>query len=106
MPARQVDQENVNDAPGWMPGTALGRDAPAAFQAMARGIARIPGVATPDNSAPVLASMALDAKWASLRDGAFVVRGKLTGVHPIAQDPARERRLWAATAELLAQVRT
>ncbi|WP_433360596.1 SDR family NAD(P)-dependent oxidoreductase [Actinoplanes sp. CA-142083] len=87
--------------PGWMPGTALGRDAPAPLQAIMRGISRIPGVATPANSGPILASMALDPKWASLRDGAFVVRGKVTEVHPIAHDPARERRLWEATAELL-----
>ncbi|MBL7259591.1 SDR family NAD(P)-dependent oxidoreductase [Paractinoplanes lichenicola] len=87
--------------PGWMPGTALGRDAPAAAQAVARGIARIPGVATPESSGPQLASLALDAKWANLRDGAFVVRDRLTEVKPIAIDRARERRLWSATTELL-----
>ncbi|GAB2605823.1 short-chain dehydrogenase [Paractinoplanes abujensis] len=87
--------------PGWMPGTALGRDAPAAVRAVARGIARIPGVATPESSGPQLASMALDAKWANLRDGAFVVRDRLAPVEPVAHDRARERRLWAATSELL-----
>ncbi|MFC7277026.1 SDR family NAD(P)-dependent oxidoreductase [Paractinoplanes rhizophilus] len=91
--------------PGWMPGTALGRDAPAGLRAVMRAIARIPGVATPASSGPILASMALDPKWASLRDGAFVVRGKVTEVHAMAQDRARERRLWDATAELLSQVR-
>jgi NAD(P)-dependent dehydrogenase (short-subunit alcohol dehydrogenase family) len=87
--------------PGWMPGTALGRGAPAAAQAIGRGVARLPGVATPQRSGPVLASIALDDRWAHLRDGAFVVRDTVTEVRPIARDRDRERRLWAATAELL-----
>jgi hypothetical protein len=61
----------------------------------------VPGVSTPERSGPLLASMALDDRWAHLRDGAFVVKTKLTEVHPIAQDRAREKRLWEATAELL-----
>jgi hypothetical protein len=36
--------------PGWMPGTALGRGAPAAFQAMGRALGRLPGVSTPQRS--------------------------------------------------------
>ena len=87
--------------PGWMPGTALGRGAPAAFQAMGRALARIPGVSTPRRSGPLLAAMAVDDKWAHLRAGAFVVKTKLTEVQPIAHDRDRERRLWEATAELL-----
>ncbi|MEV6345199.1 SDR family NAD(P)-dependent oxidoreductase [Actinoplanes sp. NPDC051851] len=87
--------------PGWMPGTALGRGAPPAAQAVMRGIARIPGVATPERSGPVLAAMALDAEWAHLRDGAFVVRDEVREVFPVARDRDRESRLWAATAELL-----
>jgi short chain dehydrogenase len=87
--------------PGWMPGTALGRDAPAAAQALMRGIARLPGVATPQTSGPQLAAMALDDKWAALRDGAFVVRGKPAQPRPVANDRVRERRLWEATGELL-----
>ncbi|WP_433604946.1 SDR family NAD(P)-dependent oxidoreductase [Dactylosporangium sp. CA-139114] len=89
--------------PGWMPGTALSRDAPAAFQAVGRALGRLPGVATPRRSGPQLASIALDERWSHLRDGAFVVRGKVTEVRPIAHDRDRERRLWAATAELLAR---
>lgn len=88
--------------PGWMPGTSLGRGAPAAAQAIGRGLARLPGVATPERSGPVLASIALDDQWAHLRDGAFVVRDKVADVRPIAHDRDRERRLWDATAELLA----
>jgi NAD(P)-dependent dehydrogenase (short-subunit alcohol dehydrogenase family) len=88
--------------PGWMPGTSLGRGAPAAAQAIGRGLARLPGVATPERSGPVLASIALDDQWAHLRDGAFVVRDKVAEVRPIAHDRDRERRLWDATAELLA----
>ncbi|MET7283707.1 SDR family NAD(P)-dependent oxidoreductase [Kribbella sp. NPDC005582] len=87
--------------PGWMPGTALGRGAPAAFQAIGRALGRVPGVSTPERSGPLLAAMAVDDKWANLRDGAFVVKTKLTEVQPIAQDVDRERRLWDATAELL-----
>lgn len=87
--------------PGWMPGTALGRGAPEAVQAMSRALARLPGVSTPQRSGPLLASMALDQKWAHLRDGAFVVRTTLTEVHPIAHDRDRELRLWDATVELL-----
>ncbi|QUQ63963.1 SDR family NAD(P)-dependent oxidoreductase [Kutzneria sp. CA-103260] len=87
--------------PGWMPGTALGRGAPAAAQAMSRALGRVPGVSTPERSGPLLASMALDDKWAHLRDGAFVVKTKLTEVQPVAHDRERERRLWEATAELL-----
>jgi NAD(P)-dependent dehydrogenase (short-subunit alcohol dehydrogenase family) len=87
--------------PGWMPGTGLGREAPAAFQAIARGIARLPGVATPERSGPALASVALDDRWSGLRDGAFVVRDTVIEVQPVAQDRDRERRLWEATAQLL-----
>lgn len=87
--------------PGWMPGTALGRDAPPAARAVMRAISRIPGVSTPQRSGPMLAAVALDPRWAGLRDGAFVLKDRLTEVQPVAQDPARERRLWQATAELL-----
>ena len=87
--------------PGWMPGTALGRGAPAALQAMSRALGRMPGVSTPQRSGPLLAAMALDERWAHLRDGAFVLKTKLTEVQPVAHDRDRERRLWEATAELL-----
>jgi NAD(P)-dependent dehydrogenase (short-subunit alcohol dehydrogenase family) len=87
--------------PGWMPGSALGRHAPEAFQALGRGLGRLPGVSTPERSGPALASIALDDQWANLRDGAFVVKRKLSDVRPIAKDRDRERRLWEATAELL-----
>lgn len=92
--------------PGWMPGTALGREAPAAFQAIGRGIARLPGVSTPDRSGPALASVALDQRWAHLRDGAFVVKDQVTEVRPVARDQDRERRLWEATTQLLERART
>jgi NAD(P)-dependent dehydrogenase (short-subunit alcohol dehydrogenase family) len=91
--------------PGWMPGTALGRGAPAAAQAVGRGLARLPGVATPEKSGPELASIALDDRWAHLRDGAFVVRDKVAEVKPVAHDRNREARLWEATAELLDRAR-
>jgi NAD(P)-dependent dehydrogenase (short-subunit alcohol dehydrogenase family) len=89
--------------PGWMPGTSLGRGAPAAVQAIGRALSHLPGVATPERSGPVLASIALDDRWAHLRDGAFVVRDKVADVRAIAHDRDRERRLWQATDELLAR---
>ena len=89
--------------PGWMPGTALSRGTPPAAQAIGRALGRIPGVSTPRRSGPLLAAMALDEKWAHLRDGAFVVKTKLTEVQPVAHDRDREQRLWEATAELLAR---
>ncbi|WP_062352819.1 SDR family NAD(P)-dependent oxidoreductase [Herbidospora yilanensis] len=87
--------------PGWMPGTALGRGAPKAVQAMSRALGRVPGVSTPRRSGPLLAAMALDDTWAHLRGGAFVVKTRPTEVRPVAHDRARERRLWEATTELL-----
>ncbi|WP_222107847.1 hypothetical protein, partial [[Actinomadura] parvosata] len=87
--------------PGWMPGTALGRGAPKALQVMSRALGRIPGVSRPQRSGPLLAAMALDGKWAHLREGAFVVKTRLTEVRPVAHDRDRERRLWEATTELL-----
>jgi NAD(P)-dependent dehydrogenase (short-subunit alcohol dehydrogenase family) len=87
--------------PGWMPGTSLSRETPEALQAVGRGLAKLPGVSTPERSGPALASLALDDKWAGVRDGAFVLKDKVIAVQPVAQDPERERRLWEATAELL-----
>lgn len=92
--------------PGWMPGTALGRGAPPALQAIGRGLGRLPGVSTPKRSGPALASLALDARWAGLRDGEFVLIDQVTGVRPVAHDRDRERRLWAGTAELLKKAAT
>ncbi len=91
--------------PGWMPGTALGRGAPAPVRAIGRVLGRLPGVSTPQRSGPLLASVALDDTWAHLRDGAFVVKTRLTEVHPVAHDRDRERRLWEATTELLERIR-
>jgi NAD(P)-dependent dehydrogenase (short-subunit alcohol dehydrogenase family) len=88
--------------PGWMPGTSLGRGAPAALRAIMRGVGRLPGVSRPERSGPRLASVAVDPRWAGLRDGAFVLKDRVTPVRPVAHDRARERRLWEATAELLA----
>ncbi|GAB7051316.1 SDR family NAD(P)-dependent oxidoreductase [Catenuloplanes indicus] len=87
--------------PGWMPGTALGRDAPPAVRAIGLALSRIPGVSTPERSGPALASVALDDRWSHLRDGAFVLRDHLIEPKPFAHDRTRERRLWDATAALL-----
>ena len=98
------DKVNVSVfEPGWMPGTALGRGAPKPAQAIGRGLGRLPRVSTPERSGPALASLALDRKWANLRDGAFVLRDRVIEVKPIAVDRERERRLWVATAEMLAR---
>ncbi|ADJ45581.1 short-chain dehydrogenase [Amycolatopsis mediterranei S699] len=92
--------------PGWMPGTALGRGAPAGLQAISRALGRIPGVSTPQGSGPLLAALALDDRWAHLRDGAFVIKTKQVEARPVAHDRNREQRLWEATTELLARAAT
>lgn len=47
----------------------------------------------------------LDARWAHLRDGAFVVKDQERDAKPFANDPARESRLWEATFEPLNSAR-
>jgi hypothetical protein len=64
-------------------------------------VARVPGVSTPERSGPALASVALDDRWAHLRDSAFVLVDRVVEVKLVARDRDRERRLWEATAELL-----
>jgi len=89
--------------PGFMPGTGLFREHGPAMQRIGRAIEVLPGVSSPSRSGPALASIALDARWAHLRDGAFVVKDTLGAVHPLAVDRAREAQLWDATADLLAR---
>ena len=87
--------------PGFMPGTGLSRAHGPGMQRVGRLIERIPRVSSPSRSGPLLASIVLDERWAHLRDGAFVVKDDERDVKPFANDPAREARLWEATAELL-----
>ena len=87
--------------PGFMPGTGLSREHGPAMQRVGRLIKTLPGVSSPKRSGPALASVLLDDRWAHLRDGAFVVKDEERPIQPEARDPARERRLWEATAELL-----
>lgn len=87
--------------PGFMPGTGLSRDHGAAAERIGRIVERIPGVSSPAGSGPALASVVLDARWAQLRDGAFVVKDTRHEAKPFAVDAAREARLWDATTELL-----
>jgi NAD(P)-dependent dehydrogenase (short-subunit alcohol dehydrogenase family) len=91
--------------PGFMPGTGLSRGHGPGFQRVGRVVERIPGVSSPIRSGPGLASIALDDRWAQLRDGAFVVKDEEREVKPFAADSARESRLWDATAELLDSAR-
>jgi NAD(P)-dependent dehydrogenase (short-subunit alcohol dehydrogenase family) len=91
--------------PGFMPGTGLSRGHGPGLQRVGRVIERIPGVSSPARSGPMLASIALDERWAHLRDGAFVVKGEEREVKAFASDPARESRLWDATVELLDSAR-
>jgi NAD(P)-dependent dehydrogenase (short-subunit alcohol dehydrogenase family) len=91
--------------PGFMPGTGLSRGHGPGLQRVGRVIERIPGVSSPARSGPVLASIALDERWAHLRDGSFVVKDKECGVKAFASDPARESRLRDATVELLESAR-
>ena len=85
-----------------MPGTGLSRGRGPGLQRIGRVMQRIPGVSSPTRSGPALASIVLDDRWAYLRDGAFVVKDKEREVRPFAKDRAREKRLWEATAALLA----
>jgi NAD(P)-dependent dehydrogenase (short-subunit alcohol dehydrogenase family) len=87
--------------PGWMPSTGLTRELPGGPRRVLTAISRIPGVSSPRTSGPMLASLALDPRWASLRDGQFVVKTKLREVEPFARDREREARLWAATRDLI-----
>ena len=89
--------------PGWMPGTGLGREAPAAFQALGRALQRLPFMAAPARSGPILAAIALDDRWAGLRDGAYVVIDRVDEQPAFAHDRDRELRLWDATTELLSR---
>ena len=91
--------------PGFMPGTGLSRAQHPGIQRIGRVIERIPGVSSPTRSGPMLASVALDDRWAHLRDGAFVVKDKEREVKGFASDPVRESRLWDATVELLDSAR-
>lgn len=88
--------------PGFMPGTGLSREHGAGMQRIGRVIESIPGVSSPATSGPMLASVALDARWSHLTAGAFVVKTKEREVEPFANDRAREARLWEATEEMLA----
>jgi NAD(P)-dependent dehydrogenase (short-subunit alcohol dehydrogenase family) len=87
--------------PGFMPGTGLSRAHGPGMQRVGRLIERIPRVSSPSRSGPALASIVLDNRWAHLRDGAFVVKDDERDVKAFANDPAREGRLWEATADLL-----
>jgi NAD(P)-dependent dehydrogenase (short-subunit alcohol dehydrogenase family) len=87
--------------PGFMPGTGLGRAHGAGLQRVGQALERIPGVSSAARSGPTLASIVLDARWAHLQDGAFVVKDEEREVKPFATDAARESRLWDATTELL-----
>lgn len=87
--------------PGFMPGTGLTREQGPVVRAMLRAMAYLPGMASPSGSAPALASITLDDRWAHLRDGAYVVIDKETEVAPFARDRDREFRLWEATEGFL-----
>lgn len=87
--------------PGFMPGSGLSREHGAQAQRIGQLIERIPRVSSPSGSGPLLASVALDARWAGLRDGAFVVKTDVRPVQPFAVDADREAELWRATVQLL-----
>ncbi|WP_344422765.1 SDR family NAD(P)-dependent oxidoreductase [Pseudonocardia ailaonensis] len=89
--------------PGFMPGTGLARGHGAAVARIGQVVQRlpIPGVSNPDRSGPALAAVALDARWAHLRDGGYVLIDDERRNRPVAYDRAREERLWEATEELL-----
>ena len=89
--------------PGFMPGTGLIREASPVMQALLRAMGHLPGGTTPARSAPALAAVVLDDRWARVCNGAFIVIDKEADVLPHARDRARETRLWEATSQLLSQ---
>jgi NAD(P)-dependent dehydrogenase (short-subunit alcohol dehydrogenase family) len=87
--------------PGFMPGTGLFRDLGPGIQRVGRLVERLPGISSAAKSGPMLASVALDDRWANAKDGVFILKDEEREVKPFADDPTRELRLWEATAELL-----
>lgn len=96
--------------PGLMPGTGLVRDAGPgvrlAWNTVMKAMRVLPGVSSARRSGRVLADLAVDARWAGLRDGAYVEVDRVTDPAPHAFDEARERRLWEASDTLVAGHRT
>lgn len=91
--------------PGLMPGTGLARDAHplvrGTWSSALKALRVLPGVTTPERSGAVLADLAVDPRWAHLRDGAYVELDALSTPAPHATDPAREQLLWEASERLV-----
>lgn len=91
--------------PGFMPGTGLSREHGRGVQRIGQIIQTLPGISSPGRSGPALASVTVDARWAHLRDGAFVVKDRQRRVQPFAEDRVREEQLWKVTTDLLTAAR-
>lgn len=93
---------NVYD-PGLMPGTGLARRRSAverfAWAWLLPALRVLPRVTTPRRSARALADLVLGRTHAGLRGG-YVVVGRVEQPSAESRDPARERELWRACAEL------
>jgi NAD(P)-dependent dehydrogenase (short-subunit alcohol dehydrogenase family) len=96
--------------PGLMPGTGLVRDAGPgvrfAWNTVMKAMRVMPGVSSARRSGRLLAEVAVDPRWAGLRDGAYVEIDRVTDPAPHTFDEAREKRLWEASEALVAAHRT
>jgi len=96
--------------PGLMPGTGLVRDAGPgvrfAWSTVMKAMRVLPGVSSPGRSGRVLADLAVDTRWAGLRDGDYVEIDRQGEPATHAFDEARERRLWEASETLVTRVLT
>lgn len=77
--------------PGLMPGTGLARHSGPAvrllWNTVLHGLRVLPGVTSPARSGRLLAEVAVDPRWAGLRDGEYVAFGQRQPVADFAFDP-------------------
>jgi len=62
---------------------------------------RPPGVTSPEASGRVLADLAVDPRWAGLRNGAYVELTTVVEFSPNAFHPQRKLQLWQSSERLV-----
>lgn len=103
--ARRWPDVTVNCVdPGLMPTTGLARAYPGSVRALYAGLTpllrRLPGASTPQRSAELLVQ-ALTGPALSGRTGRYLELGNDVPSSPDSYDPAREKRLWEASEDLV-----